>query len=166
VKVADHLTAQGWTVEDGPLPAGTYGTTSHKDRRIRLRPGQSAADRASTLLHEAAHALLHADNADYRAHRGIAETEAESITYVVAGLFGLDTSRYSVGYVAGWSGCDDDVIAATAARVLDTSRTLFAALTGDDTDSDGQGDDGQGDDGQGDDGQGDEQATGDPVPVA
>ena len=144
-KVADNLTAQGWTVEDGPLPAGIYGTTSHKDRRIRLSPDQSAADRAATLLHETAHALLHADSADYRAHRGIAETEAESVAYVVAGLFGLDTSRYSVGYVAGWSGCDDDVIAATATRVLDTSRVLFAALTGD---------------------QAEEETAADPVPVA
>ncbi|HEX5907242.1 MAG TPA: hypothetical protein VFY56_09515 [Propionibacteriaceae bacterium] len=38
--------------------------------------------------------------ANYRSHRGAAEVEAESVAYVIAGSWGLDTSAYSVGYVA------------------------------------------------------------------
>ena len=54
----------------------------------------SPADAAATLLHEAAHVILHAEEtaAEYHQHRGIKETEAESVAYVVAGLLGLDTS--------------------------------------------------------------------------
>ena len=36
-------------------------------------------------------------------HRGIQEVEAESVAMMVAATYGLDTSDYTVGYVAGWS---------------------------------------------------------------
>ena len=89
----------------------------------------SPAQTAKTALHEAAHVLLHADEepGEYAAHRGIkeTETEAESVAYVLAGLLGLDTVAYSIGYIAGCS----DTIRATAARVLSAVRTLANALT-------------------------------------
>ena len=44
--------------------------------------------------------------AEYIEHRGIKETEAESVAYIVAGTLGLDTRAYSVGYVAQWSQAD------------------------------------------------------------
>ena len=76
---------------------------------------------------------MHADEKDataqYAAHRGIKETEAESVAYVVAGILGLDTSAYSVGYVAGWSNCDAETIKATAANVLRAAHALADALT-------------------------------------
>jgi len=79
---------------------------------------------------EAAHVLLHAseDPGEYVQHRGIKETEAESVAYVVAGILGLDTSAYSIGYVAGWSEGDAEIIKATAARVLHAAHTLADAL--------------------------------------
>ncbi|MCH2729115.1 hypothetical protein K3V38_14705, partial [Listeria monocytogenes] len=75
--------------------------------------------------------ILHAeeDQAEYIEPRGVKETEAESVAYVVAGILGLDTSAYSVGYVAGWSNCDSDTIKATAANVLRAAHTLADALT-------------------------------------
>ena len=68
------------------------------------------------------------DPAEYVQHRGIKETEAESVAYVVAGILGLDTSAYSIGYVAGWSQCEAETIKATAARVLAAAHTLADAL--------------------------------------
>lgn len=78
-----------------------------------------------------AHVLLHAeqDRAEYVQHRGIAETEAESVAYVTAGLLGLDTSAYSLGYVASWSHGSADLIKDTAARVLRAVHTLTDAIT-------------------------------------
>lgn len=69
---------------------------------------------------EAAHVILHSDEpiAEYVQHRGVKETEAESVAYVVAGMAGLDTSAYSVGYVAGWSKGDATVIRAAAENVM------------------------------------------------
>jgi hypothetical protein len=61
-------------------------------------------------------------------HRGIKECEAESVAYVVAGLLGIDTSAYSVGYVAGWVNGDVEAIRATAANVLRAVHTLADVL--------------------------------------
>jgi hypothetical protein len=64
-------------------------------------------------------------------HRGVKETEAESVAYVLAALIGLDTSTYSIGYIATWTHGDPEVAKAAAERVLRGVRTLAdAILTG------------------------------------
>ena len=121
--VIDYLTAAGWIVERVPLPGGANGYTSTDGtRRVVTEVDLLGAQAAKTALHEAAHVLLHADDepGEYAAHRGIKETEAESFAYVTAGLLGLDTAAYSVGYVAGWADGDAAVIRVAAAAVLRT----------------------------------------------
>jgi hypothetical protein len=59
-----------------------------------------------------------------------AETEAESVAYVVSAALGLDTSRYSFGYVLGWAHDPKLVresgerIQATAGRMIDRLQEL------------------------------------------
>jgi hypothetical protein len=48
---------------------------------------------------------------------------------VVAGVCGLDTSQYSIGYIANWSDGDSAMIKNTAEHVLSTSRTIIDLLT-------------------------------------
>ncbi len=130
--VTDYLTTAGWTVTREALPGSANGyTTTDGTRRVVVDADLSPAQMAKTALHEAAHVLLHADEepGEYAAHRGIKETEAESVAYVLAGLLGLDTAAYSIGYVAGWADGDPDTIRATAARVLSAVHTLADALT-------------------------------------
>lgn len=130
--VTDYLTEQGWTVTLEPIPGETNGyTTIDGSRRIVIDDGLTPAMTARVALHEAAHALLHADDTagEHVLHRGIKETEAESVAYVTAGILGLQTASYSVGYVAGWSECDAQVIKDTASRVLRCAHTLAEALT-------------------------------------
>lgn len=134
--VADYLTAQGWTVERETIAGTTNGyTTTDGTRRVVVDADLSPAQAAKTALHEAAHVILHTDDdpAEHVEHRGVKETEAESVAYVVAGILGLDTTAYSIGYVAGWSRCDVDTIKDTAARVLRAAHRLADALTEDDT---------------------------------
>ncbi len=128
--VTDYLTGQGWIVEQKAIQ-GADGYTEPKARRVVIDSTLSPADVASTLLHEAAHVILHAEElaAEYHHHRGIKETEAESVAYVVAGLLGLDTAPSSINYVTGWTDGDTDTIKDTATRVLDAVRTLTDALT-------------------------------------
>lgn len=129
---ADYLTAQGWTVARESIPGEVNGfTTMDGSRRIVVDAEMSEAQAAKTILHEAAHALLHEDDepGDYVAHRGLKECEAESVAYVVAGILGLDTSAYSVGYVAGWTDCDSETIRATAANVLRAAHKIADAIT-------------------------------------
>lgn len=61
---------------------------------VQIHHGLEPAHEALTILHEPAHILLHSGTSDYHQHRGIYETEAESIAYIVAGVLGLDTSAW------------------------------------------------------------------------
>lgn len=134
--VLAHLTAQGVEVSRSTLREGLNGYTTRGDLGLpvtvvisdRLSPAQAA----KTALHEAAHVTLgHItdDHAEYLAHRGRYEVEAESVAYVLAGLLGLDTSAYSVGYVATWAEQEQpDTIKDTAVRVLTAVHTLAEAL--------------------------------------
>ncbi|WP_394253540.1 ArdC-like ssDNA-binding domain-containing protein [Arthrobacter pityocampae] len=131
-KVTTYLESLGWTVEREEIPGETNGyTTTDGTKRVAVDSRLSPAQSAKTLVHEAAHVLMHAheDPAQYVAHRGLKETEAESVAYVVAGMLGLDTSAYSVGYIAGWANADLDLIHSTAANVLTTVHILADALT-------------------------------------
>lgn len=130
--VTDYLTGRGWTVEREPIPGDMNGyTTIDGTKRVVIDANLSPAQAAKTALHEAAHVHMDADiePAEYIEHRGIKETRAESVAFVVAGILGLDTSAYSIGYVAGWSDCDADTIKSTAADVLRTAHAIADALT-------------------------------------
>lgn len=124
------LTARGWTVSDDIITGGAKGYTDPARRRIVLNTANSAAQNAKTILHEAAHAILATELNDenhttgYTEHRGLAETEAESVAYVVAGILGLDTSAYSIRYVAGWSSREPDALRDSAEHVLTAARII------------------------------------------
>lgn len=105
------LAHESWTVEHETMIGTAKGYTNHDSSRIALNAANSTAQNVKTLIHEAAHAILHGDDtyatmSQYGTstmHRGAAEVQAESVAYVVAGILGLDTSSYSTGYVAGWA---------------------------------------------------------------
>jgi hypothetical protein len=101
----------GFRVEDHRFMSGTNGDCSHAERRIRVESGNLPAQRVKTLVHEIAHAMLHAqfDN------RALAELEAESIAYVVCHALGIDSGGYSFGYVTTWAGGGERAIAAIRA---------------------------------------------------
>ncbi|MGU7965649.1 PBECR4 domain-containing protein [Streptococcus suis] len=61
----------------------------------------SEAQILKTLFHEMAHSELHHHNDGYS--RSERELQAESIAYVVANHFGIDTSEYSFAYLHNWS---------------------------------------------------------------
>ncbi|MBT1633268.1 ArdC-like ssDNA-binding domain-containing protein [Curtobacterium flaccumfaciens] len=134
VALTAHLVAEGWTVEHADTGQGRNGFTDPEARRVVIAAHLSPEHAAKTLIHELAHVILgHADDlTEYAEHRGLMETEAESVAYVVAGLVGFDTAAYSVGYVAGWSDADADLIRSTAARVLKAAHQVAAILTPDD----------------------------------
>ncbi len=128
------MTARGWTVTRDLIDGETNGfTTVDGSRRIVVDARLTPAQAAKTMIHEAAHALMHtADTvaADDRRdlHRGRMEVEAESVAYVLAGILGLDTAAYSVGYVAGWADGNLDTVTDTARAVLAAVHELADAL--------------------------------------
>lgn len=128
--LATYLQNEGWNVERKPLPIAVNGLTCHTTRTVTVSNAVDDAQAAKTLIHEAAHVLMHADisASQYHAERGIWETEAESVAYVVAAYFGADTSHYSIPYIKDWSRGDSDLIQATAERVSKTAHILIDEL--------------------------------------
>lgn len=57
--------------------------------------------------------------------RGVAEVEAEAIAFLVAASAGMDSSDYTVPYVAGWAGGDVELLKGTASRVLTVARGIL-----------------------------------------
>jgi hypothetical protein len=136
-----YLEGKGWAISMEPISGAANGyTTTDGSKRIVISDELDPAAATKTLLHEGAHATLHAGTEgispeDYRQHRGVYECEAESVAYVLAGLVGFDTSAYSVGYVTGWTD-DDKILKETAGNVMRAVHILAPVILGEDTDED------------------------------
>lgn len=113
------------------LLGGVRGAYIPNEKRIVIRQGMSHAQTVKTLIHEIAHSRLHGDTqpeGEEPKDRNTREVEAESVAYVVCRHFGIDTSDYSFGYVAGWSKSRElpeltaslETIRSTAAEMIDS----------------------------------------------
>ena len=79
-------------IEMEEIDSGAKGYFDREARRIAVQENMSESQTLKTMIHEVAHSKLHTK-----------EVEAESIAYTVCQHFGVDTSEYSFGYIAGWS---------------------------------------------------------------
>jgi len=91
------------------VTGGAKGYYNQEEKRIVINESMSELQNLKTLIHEIAHSRLHdidknAPVTEPRPDRRTREVEAESIAYTVCQHYGLDTSDYSFGYVATWSG--------------------------------------------------------------
>jgi hypothetical protein len=106
------------TVADAGSISGANGVTRWDSRVVLVRADMDDAAMVKTLIHEAAHVLLHAGPPGQFIPRPLKEVEAESVAYVVASAHGMATGDYSFPYVAAWAGVDGaKAIQATQARV-------------------------------------------------
>jgi antirestriction protein ArdC len=95
----------GFRVDLRDIPGSTNGYCDVDEHLIAVERSNDPAQQAKTLIHELAHAILHAGEGA-SVERPVKELEAESTAYVVAQALGFDTSAYTFGYVAGWAGRD------------------------------------------------------------
>lgn len=114
------------------IPGDSKGYFNTEENRIAVQEGMSESQTLKTMVHETAHSMLH--NKDVGREdilapakdRNTKEVEAESIAYTVCQHFGIDTSEYSFGYIAGWSSGKDmkelrsslDTIRRTASELI------------------------------------------------
>jgi antirestriction protein ArdC len=119
----------GYRVERGSC-GGAYGLTTFTDKVVRVRHDVEPAQATKTLAHEIGH--IRADHqtrfTDYHRSavcRGSAEVEAESIAYIVGSAAGMDTTLYTVPYVAHWANGDTTLLRDTATRVLAAARQIL-----------------------------------------
>ena len=116
------------------IPGGAKGYFSHAENRIAIQDGMSEIQTIKTAIHEIAHAKLHAIDPtekiapEERKDRHTKEVEAESVAYTVCQRYGIETSDYSFGYIAGWSSDKDtkelkgslETIRSTAAEMIES----------------------------------------------
>ena len=116
------------------ISGGAKGYYHLEDRRIAIQKGMSEIQTIKTAIHEIAHAKLHAINPDEKAapedrkDRHTKEVEAESVAYTVCQRYGIETSDYSFGYIAGWSSDKEtkelkgslETIRSTAAEMIES----------------------------------------------
>ena len=116
---------------------GANGYFSLTDKRIAIKEGVSELQAVKTAIHEIAHAKLHdvdlnaPPEQQNRVDRHTCEVEAESVAYTVCQHFGLDTSDYSFGYVAGWSsGKEMTELKASLETIQTTAKELITEIEG------------------------------------
>lgn len=88
------------------IQGGAKGYYSAAKNLIVIKTGMSDAQTLKTAFHETAHNLLHDPNkriVTVKSPRNEKEVQAESVAFMVAEKFGLDTSEYSFPYIASWS---------------------------------------------------------------
>ena len=120
------------------IPGGSHGYYHLTEKRIAIQENMSELQTLKTAIHEIAHAKLHAIDPDApvteqadRPDSRTREVQAESVAYAVCQHYGLDTSDYSFGYVAGWSsGKDLKELRASLETIRVTAHELITTIDG------------------------------------
>jgi hypothetical protein len=114
------------------IQSGAKGYYHQIDKRIAIQDGMSEVQTIKTLIHEMAHQKLHAIPEEAREDiktRSSKEVEAESIAYVVCQHYGINTSDYSFGYVAGWSdGKETTELKASLGEIREAAAEMIEAI--------------------------------------
>ena len=117
-------------IELEEIAGDSKGYYDREAKRIAVQENMSESQTLKTMIHEVAHSKLHSKEVEQdeqmRKDRNTKEVEAESVAYTVCQYFGVDTSDYSFGYIAGWSSGRDtkelrssmDTIRRTASELI------------------------------------------------
>lgn len=105
------------------------GYTPFLSQTVHVRDDVDPAQATKTLAHELGHIRADHDHRfpDYATSEychGQAELEAESIAYLVAASAGLDTTNYSLPYLACWSDGHPERLRESATQVLTVARAI------------------------------------------
>ncbi len=79
------------------------GVSYTATKEVALNPRNTELQNVKTLLHELAHAKLHTTETHMNYTTSAKEFQAEMTAYAVSSYFGIDTSEYSLGYLASWT---------------------------------------------------------------
>lgn len=90
------------------LTGSCKGYYDIQNQEIAIKNTLSLNDKAAVLLHELAHSLY--DDFDYSKDRDLSEVFVESVAYIVADHFGLDTSSCSFNYIIKWANGEPKVV--------------------------------------------------------
>ena len=120
------------------IPGDSKGYFHTEEKRIAGQENMSESQTLKTMVHEVAHSMLHNKEINRddlieepAKDRNTKEVEAESVAYTVCQHFGIDTSDYSFGYIAGWSsGKDMKELKSSLDTIRKTASELITGIEG------------------------------------
>ena len=120
------------------IPGDSKGYFHTEEKRIAVQENMSESQTLKTMVHEVAHSMLHNKEINRddlieepAKDRNTKEVEAESVAYTVCQHFGIDTSGYSFGYIAGWSsGKDMKELKSSLDTIRKTASELITGIEG------------------------------------
>ena len=118
------------------IPGDSKGYFSTAEKRIAVQDNMSESQTLKTMVHEVAHSMLHDKEVNQSMDipvkdRNTKEVEAESVAFTVCQHFGIDTSDYSFGYIAGWSsGKDMKELKSSLDTIRKTASELITGIEG------------------------------------
>ena len=120
------------------IPGDSKGYFHTEEKRIAVQENMSESQTLKTMVHEVAHSMLHNKEINRddlieepAKDRNTKEVEAESVAYTVCQHFGIDTSDYSFGYIAGWSsGKDMKELKSSLDTIRKTASELITGIEG------------------------------------
>lgn len=120
------------------IPGDSKGYFHTEEKRIAVQENMSESQTLKTMVHEVAHSMLHNKEINRddlmeapAKDRNTKEVEAESVAYTVCQHFGIDTSDYSFGYIAGWSsGKDMKELKSSLDTIRKTASELITEIEG------------------------------------
>lgn len=120
-------------IELEEIAGDSKGYYDREAKRIAVQENMSESQTLKTMIHEVAHSKLHSKEVEQdeqmRKDRNTKEVEAESVAYTVCQHFGVDTSDYSFGYIAGWSsGRDTKELRASMDTIRRTASELITGI--------------------------------------
>lgn len=102
---------------------GYYNTVKNE---IAIENSLSKNDKAAVLLHELTHSLY--DDFDYAKDRDLSEVFVESVAYIVADHFGLNTSCCSFNYIAKWAKGEPKTVIDLGNKIIKCSKEFIEKL--------------------------------------
>lgn len=121
----------GEPLEELGSAKGAFYFALNNDTRghIGLNPRNSELQNVKTMAHELAHAKLHHGERAFQLTDAEKEFQAEMVAFTVNDYFGIDTSEYSLKYLANWSkGKEFDDKVKLIEEIRDTSVEFIGEL--------------------------------------
>ena len=115
-----------YKIEEEDIFGTAKGYWIEKEQKIIIKKSLSIDDKVSVLLHELTHAFY--DDFDYKEDRNLSETFVESVAFIVADYFDLDTSLCSFEYIASWVGEDTKIILELGNKIQKCANSFIKKL--------------------------------------
>ena len=115
-----------YKIEEDDIFGNAKGYWFDKEQKIIIKKSLSINDKVSVLLHELTHAFY--DDFNYKEDRNLSETFVESVAYIVADYFNLDTSLCSFRYITSWIDGDIKILLELGDKIQKCANSFIKRL--------------------------------------